>query len=63
MRVIASRHKHVRVNQVKLERARRVLGARSESEALDRALVVAEARINAALRRAGGKTKLRPGFR
>lgn len=61
----ALRHKHVQVNQAKLKRACRVLGARTEREALDRALdlVVAEARINAALKKAGGKTRLRPVFR
>ena len=65
MRTVALRHKHVQLNQAKLERARRVLGARTETEALDRALdlVVTEADIDAALRRARGRGKLRSVFR
>jgi hypothetical protein len=64
MTVIALRHKHVQLDQGKLNRARRVLGARTETETLDRALdlVVAEANIDKALRAAGGKTKLRRVF-
>ncbi len=41
------RHKHVQLDQRKLDRARRTLGARTETETLDRGLdiVVAEADI------------------
>ena len=58
------RHKHVQLDQRKLDRARRVLGARTETETLDRALdlVVAEAAIDRALRAARGKAKLRRVF-
>jgi hypothetical protein len=65
VRTVALRHKHVQVNPAKLKRACRVLGARTEKEALDRALdlVVVETKINAALRKAGGKTRLRAVFR
>ncbi|MGH7310221.1 MAG: hypothetical protein ACREK6_16155 [Candidatus Rokuibacteriota bacterium] len=58
------RHKHVQLDQRKLERARRALGARTETEALDRALdlVVAEADIDRALRATRGKGKLRRMF-
>jgi hypothetical protein len=38
MATIALRHKHVQLDQRKLDRARRVLGARTETETLDRAL-------------------------
>jgi hypothetical protein len=59
------RHKHVRIDQDKLNKAMKVLQAATETETLDRALslVVAEAEIDAALRRAGGKTKLSKLFR
>lgn len=59
------RHKHVRIDQTKLDRAKKVLGASTDTEALDRALtlVVSEAEIDAVLRRAGGKTRLNKVFR
>ena len=62
--MVALRDKHVRVDQRKLDRARRALGARTETETLDRALdiVVTEAGIDRALRAAGGKGKLRRVF-
>ena len=61
----AIQHKHVRIDQVKLDRARRLLGARTETEALDRALglVVAEGEIDAALMKLRGKGSLRKVFR
>jgi hypothetical protein len=64
MRVIALRHKHVQLDQRKLDRARRALGARTETETLDRALdiVVTEADIDGVLRSARGKAKLRRAF-
>lgn len=64
MGATALRHKHVQLDQRKLDRARRVLGARTETEALDRALdlVVTEAEINRALRAVRGKGKLRRVF-
>ena len=60
----ALRHKHVQLDQRKLDRARRALGARTETETLDRALdlVVTEADIDRALRTARGKAKLRRVF-
>jgi hypothetical protein len=59
------RHKHVRIDQAKLTRARKVLAAETETEALDRALtlVVTEADIDAVLRRNRGKGTLRKVFR
>jgi hypothetical protein len=59
------RHKHMRIDQVKLDRAKRLLSARTETETVDRALasVVAEGEIDAALRRVGGRGSLRRVFR
>jgi hypothetical protein len=59
------RHKHVRIDQAKLERAKKVLEASTDTEALDRALsvVVSEAEIDAALRGARGKARLKKLFR
>jgi hypothetical protein len=61
----ALRHKHVRVDQAKLEKAKQVLDARTDTEALDRALslVVSEGEIDAALRALTGKGKLKKRFR
>ena len=58
------RHKHVRIDQTKLDKAKKVLAAVTETETLDRALmlVVSEADINAALRQAGGKGRLKKLF-
>lgn len=59
------RHKHVRIDQAKLDRARKVLEASTDTEALDRALtlVVSEAEVDATLRSVGGKGKLKKVFR
>jgi len=61
----ALRHKHVRIDQTKLEKAKKILEARTDTEALDRALrvIVSEAEIDAALRRIGRKGKLKKVFR
>lgn len=55
------RHKHIRIDQTKLDKARRVLAAATETEALDRALslVVSEADIDAVLRQVAGKGRLK----
>jgi hypothetical protein len=60
-----TKHKHVRIDQVKLDKARRLLEARTETETLDRALalVVAEGEIDAALRRVRGRGTLKNAFR
>jgi hypothetical protein len=59
------RHKHVQLDQGKLNRARRILGAKTETETLERALdiVVSEAEIDTALRKARGKGTIRKVFR
>ena len=53
---MALRHKHLKLDQRKIDQARRMLGARTEQETIDRGLdtVLAEARIVRILRRAGG---------
>ena len=58
------RQKHIRIDQAKLERAKKILSAATETETLDRALtlVVSEADIDAALRRVGGKGKIEKRF-
>lgn len=50
---MAIRHKHLKLDQRKIDKARRVLAARTERETLDRALdmVLAEDRIVRVLRR------------
>jgi hypothetical protein len=60
----AFRHKHVRIDQTKLDKARRILAAETETETLDRALgvVVAEAEIDAALHRARARGTLKKVF-
>lgn len=56
IRNMALRHKHLRVDQRKLDRARRFLGARTERETVERALdlLLGEERIVRATRRVGG---------
>jgi len=61
---VSVRHKHIRIDQAKLDKARKVLAAATETEALDRALtlVVSEADIDAALRQVAGKGRLKKLF-
>ena len=65
MRSSAVRHKHVQLNQQKLDRARSILGARTETEALERALdiVLSEGEIDGVLKKAKGKARIRKVFR
>ena len=58
------RHKHVRIDHAKLDKARRVFAAATETETLDRALtlVVSEATIDEALRQVAGKGRLKKIF-
>jgi hypothetical protein len=60
----ALKHKHVRLDQAKLDRARRILAVNTDTEALDRALnlVVAEAEIDAVLRGVRGKGRIERVF-
>jgi hypothetical protein len=59
------RHKHIRIDQTKLDKARKILAAATETEALDRALtlVVSEAEVDAVLREVSRKGKLKKLFR
>jgi hypothetical protein len=56
--------KHIRIDQAKLDKARKVLAAATETEALDRALtlVVSEAEVDAALREVSRKGRLKKLF-
>lgn len=58
------RHKHLQLNQKKLNRAKNILGAITETETLDRALdlVLAEHVIDQALRRARRRGRIRKAF-
>lgn len=60
----AKRHKHLQLDQAKLTRAKTVLGAKTETEAIERALalVVEEHRIDRPLKRAKGCMRLRKVF-
>lgn len=59
------RHKHLQIDQDNLDRAKAILGARTETEAIERALklVVSEADIDASLRKAGRKAQIRKVYR
>jgi hypothetical protein len=61
----AIRHKHLQLDQVKLTRAKTVLGAKTETEAIERALtlVVDEHELDQSLKRVKGRLKLRKVFR
>lgn len=58
------RHKHLRLNQEKLERVKSVLGSATETEALEGAmdLVLAEAEILKTLRRVRAKGRVKRLF-
>lgn len=62
--MIPHRHKHLRLDQSKIDRARKILGASTETEAIEKSLdlVVQEASINSVLRRARGRLTLRKVF-
>ena len=63
--IAAIRHKHLQLDQNKLTRAKSVLGAKSETETIERALtlVVGEHEIDKPLKRAKGRMQLRKVFR
>lgn len=58
------RHKHVRIDQAKLDKAKRLLEAETDTETIDRALaiVISEAEIDKTLRAVRGKGRLRKVF-
>jgi hypothetical protein len=59
------RRKHVRIDLAKLQKARRLLHAATDTETLDRALplVVSEGELDEAPRRIGGKGSVKKVFR
>ncbi len=59
------RHKHLRIDEAKLRKAKRILEAATDTEAVDRALnvIVAEGEIDEVLREIGGKGSLKKAFR
>ena len=58
------RHKHIRIDQAKLDKAKEILAAETETQALDRALtlVVSEGTIDAALRQVARKGRVKKMF-
>jgi hypothetical protein len=64
MAMVPIRHKHLRLNQAKLERVKSVLGSATETEALESAmdLVLTEAEILKTLRRIKGKGRVKRLF-
>jgi hypothetical protein len=61
----ARRHKHLQLDQAKFTRAKTVLGAKTETEAIERALalVVEEHTLDQPLKRTKGRMQLRKVFR
>ena len=61
----ARRHKHLQLDQDTLTRAQTLLGAKTETEAIERALalVVDEHELDKPLKRAKGRMQLRKVFR
>nr|MDH4355827.1 hypothetical protein [Nitrospira sp.] len=59
------RHTHLQLDQAKLMRKKTVLGAKTETEAIERALalVVKEHTLDQPLKRAKGRMQLRKVFR
>lgn len=61
----ARRHTHLQLDQAKLTRAKTMLGAKTETETIERtlALVVEEHTLDQPLKRAKGRMQLRKIFR
>jgi hypothetical protein len=61
----ARRHTHLQLDQAELTRAKSVLGAKAETEAIERALalVVEEHTLDQPLKRAKGRMQLQTVFR
>ena len=59
------RHKHVVLDQKKLDKARRALRTRSERETLEKALdlVITDTELDNVLKRAGGRASLDKVYR
>ncbi len=65
MGTAALRHKHLQLDQGKLDRAKSILGARTETEAVERALtlVVDEAELDKVLKLGKGRARIQKVFR
>jgi hypothetical protein len=65
MGAVVLRHKHMQLDQRKLDRAKSILSAKTETEAIERALslVVDETELDNVLKLAKGRTKIRKVFR
>ena len=61
---MAIRHKHLKLDQTKLSRAKHLLGVKTEQETIERALdvLLGEEPILKALRKAGGVGGIRDPF-
>jgi hypothetical protein len=57
---MATRHKHLKLDQAKIDKARRILGAKTEQETVERALDIAIA--EEAILRAHRKTRATGGI-
>lgn len=64
MAISTLKHKHLVLDQKKLERAKKILNAKTDTEVLDRALdiVVTESELDAVLRKVGGKGRIQKIF-
>lgn len=58
---VAIRHKHLKLDQRKIDQAKKCLGAKTETEAIERALdlLISEETINRALKKMGGQGHLK----
>lgn len=58
------RHKHLKLDQKKIDQAKTYLGVKTESEAIDQALefLIAEKTINSTLRKIRGKGQIKKIF-
>ena len=57
--------KHLRLSQQKIDRVKKILSAKTETEAIETALdiILAEDRINRAMLKAGGQGKIKEVFK
>lgn len=65
MGAVLLRHKHLQLDQRKLDRAKSLLGAKTETEAIEQALtlVIDETALDRVLKVAKGRTRIRRVFR
>ena len=60
----ALKYKHIRMDQEKIDRVKKIFHTATETEAVDKALefVIGEEKINRALKSAGGKGRIKKVF-